>query len=156
LARVAVVTAALAGACKPVAESCRTGTLLLAVTLDDNAAVADELLVNLSIDGGTARQSSLPHTPGQASGNIEVQFPPGYPPGSAIAVDVAAFAAGTLIGVGQASATLVAGCQATQLSVQSSAVAANDLSMATEDDLASPPDLTPPPPDLTPPPPDMA
>jgi hypothetical protein len=156
LARVAVLATALQGSCSPVADRCRAGTLLVAVTLQGGAVAADSLSVELSIDGGPTREAPLSHVPGKPAGNVEVQFPHGYPTGGVVAVVVDAYAGGALVGRGNASATLVAGCQATTLTVTPASDEA-DMAMTVDaddvHDLASGPDLSrvdagPPPPDM--------
>src|SRR5439155_5732945 len=144
----------LATGCGPLVDRCQAGTLLVAVSLDPGAAAADELVVDISLDGGTAQEASLAHAPGSAAGNVVVQFPRGYPSGSVVNVTVTARSGGAVVGVGRAAATLEGSCQATTLAV---ATASDDAGGA--DDLAdvdqATVDLSPPPPDLRPPPPDL-
>ncbi|MDB4967782.1 MAG: cell wall surface anchor family protein [Myxococcales bacterium] len=129
----ATLAATLAGGCSPLVERCQAGTLVVLLSLADSAAEADELTVDLSLDGGSALQTVLSHVPGQASGNVVVQFPRGYPSGSVVAVEVTARTLGAVSGVGRATATLSAACQTTTLAVAPAGDAA-DLSAA--DDLA--------------------
>src|SRR5262249_47888624 len=71
---------------------------------------------------------------------------------SVVAVVVNAYAGGALVGTGNASATLVSGCQATTLTVSPTGDDVTDMAMMTPgdadtdvDDLASPADLSQPP-----------
>src|SRR5262249_7045442 len=105
--------------------------------------------------------STLTHTPGVASGNVEVQFPHGYPTGASATVDVIAYSGPFTVGTGHASATLTAGCQAATLEIgQGGGVVdlsvpggdgggddlampggVQDLSTTVVHDLATPPDM---------------
>ena len=91
------------GACKPIANRCRAGTLLVAVTLEGAAVDADTFTIDVALDGGTPAESTLTHVPGQTSGNVEVEFPRGYPTGSVVTITVQASSAGApVVPVGQA------------------------------------------------------
>ena len=137
--------AALAGAGCTVDDACADGSVLVALTLSGGSAGADELVIDITLDDGTPRESTLTHVPGSASGNVVVQFPAGYPRGHRIEVDVVARANGALIGSGSGSVTLTNGCAALPLTIAPATLddaGADDL--AAGDDLAPPPDLTPP------------
>ncbi|HEX4456859.1 MAG TPA: hypothetical protein VIA18_02765 [Polyangia bacterium] len=154
-----LVLPALMLGCSAIAERCHDGTLLVVVTLDATTAPADTLAVTLSTDDGT-KTTSLPHTPGHASGNIVVAFPSGYPRGKAVAIDVQALAGNVVLGAGHASQLLDASCEVTPLAVTGSAAgdlggsdAAADLLAPAPGDMArvdqgAPPDLFAPP-DMT-------
>ncbi len=159
LARAVLVSLLLGGACSPIVDRCRAGTLLVAVSLDDAAAAADSFTVDVALDGGTPQAATLIHVPGQAVGNVEVQFPHGYPTGSVVTITLTALAAGVEVGMGSTTATLTSGCQSTTLAVSAANVGdggVGDLpapvdagaDLATPLDLAQPPDLLPLPPDL--------
>ncbi|HEY2745852.1 MAG TPA: hypothetical protein VGL86_14550 [Polyangia bacterium] len=153
-----MIALGLGAACQPIVDRCRAGTLLIAVSLDTAAAAADSFTVDVALDGGPPQEATLAHVPGQVAGNVEVQFPHGYPTGSVVSVSVTALAGGSVVGAGSASATLSAGCQSTTLAVSAANVdgGAGDLPAPLDggDDLAPPGDLAPPP-DLRPPPPDL-
>jgi len=147
----ALIAALAVSACKPEVSRCKSGTLLVAVTLDGSAAGADSFAVTISLDGGSGVTSTLAHTPGVASGNVEVQFPSGYPTGSSVSVDVVAYAGGGVVGHGATTATLVQGCQATTLAIAATTElddlsvttdAGDDLSMLGANDLSPPADLS--------------
>ena len=142
--RIAALTglAALAGC--TVTDSCADGSVLVALTLSGSSAGADELVVDITLDGGTPRESSLTHVPGSATGNVVVQFPAGYPRGHRVDVDVAARVAGVVVGTGSGSVTLSSGCAALPLTVTAATLDDGGADDLAADDLASPPDLTPP------------
>jgi hypothetical protein len=155
LAAATLAVSLVACGCGPLVDRCQAGTLVVAVSLDSAAVVADELLIDLSLDGGSAQQTSLSHDPGAAVGNVVVQFPRGYPTGSFASVLVTARAGGTVVGSGRAGATLSGSCQSTTLTVDGTGDDAGSDDLASAADLSSPPDLRPPPADLRPPPPDL-
>ena len=71
-------------------RACKTNTLLVTVTLDSAAAMADKLAIAVTVGSGAPTMSTLNHTPGQASGTVEVDFPNGYPKGQKVNVAVTA------------------------------------------------------------------
>jgi hypothetical protein len=166
----------LVPACDPEVNRCGAGTLLVAVTLESSIADANQLQVSISLDGGAPRRQTVPHTAGQTSGNLVVEFPNGYPRGSTAGVTVSALRNGALVGGASVSVPLVGDCEATPLSVTPKVVEPDagasdegvDLSALPTDDLASvdaepdlqpdlaQPDLPSAPPDLKPPGPDLA
>ena len=157
----ALALGSLVAGCGPIAESCHPGTLLVVVTLDATTAAADTLAVTLSIDG-VSKPSTLPHTPGHASGNIEVTFPQSYPRGSTVGITVQALAGTAVLGAGMTSQPLVASCEVTPLAVHGNAgdAGATDLADMLEQpprdltmlaDQALPADLAPPSPAVSPP-----
>ena len=134
------LAAALAGC--TVHEPCADGTVLVALTLADGAAQADELVVDVALDGGAPRETSLAHAPGSAAGNVVVQFPSGYPHGHTVTVGVTARAAGAELGRGSVAVALSAGCEAVALTIAQ--YGADDLGADLADagaDLAPPADL---------------
>jgi hypothetical protein len=123
------VTAGLAlvlgSGCDPIADRCRDQTLLLMVTLEGDSASADTLALSFALDGVAAAESSVTHTPGQASGNIEVAFPKGYPRGQLVTATLRALAAGTLVGNGSAEQRLDGGCAVAPLAVHATGAPAD-------------------------------
>ncbi|HEY2745851.1 MAG TPA: hypothetical protein VGL86_14545, partial [Polyangia bacterium] len=143
----AAVVALGAVGCSPIADRCHSGTLVVAVTLDDASAAADSFDVTLSIDGVVSAQSTVAHATGAGSGNLVVTFPHGYPRGHTIGIEVDALVAGVVVGKGSASQPLAADCEVAPLSV--AAIGGSDLGVGDAgDDLLPPPDLTPLPPDM--------
>lgn len=149
----AIALAAIAAlSCSPVTDRCQAGTLLVTVTLAGATLDADALAVAIALDGGAPHQSTLPHAPGHAAGNVVVQFPAGYPRGQRVDVVVTASAAGVVVGSGSATITLVDSCGVLPLTVDDGGGApdlavAGDLGNAAAD-LGKPADLRAPPPDL--------
>lgn len=139
--------ALVAVGCSPVADRCRSQTLLVAVTLDAASAAADSFSVTLSIDGAVSVQTTVAHTAGAASGNLVVDFPHGYPRGHTIDVAVDALVAGVVVGTGAAEKALAGDCETVALSI-----VGGDGDLGSDDgggdDLATPDDLTPPAPDM--------
>jgi hypothetical protein len=147
--RVIALTAltAIAGGCT-VNDPCADGTVLVSLTLDGAAAQADELLIDVALDGAAPHESSLAHAPGSASGNVVVQFPSGYPSGHSVAVGVVARASGVVVGEASVSSVLSASCEAVALTVEPATLddgavgdLAGDLAEPESADLAPPPDL---------------
>ena len=131
--RALALLAIAAVSCSPVAERCRSGTLLVTVTLAGGTADADQLVVDVALDGGAPHESTLAHTPGTAAGNVLVQFPSGYPRGHRVDVTLTASANGGVLGDASAGATLSDSCAALALTVGESG--GDDLA-AGGDDLA--------------------
>jgi len=92
-ARLAVAAALAAagglGGCasKP---ACNPSTLMLTVTFDGTTGAADWVDVQVATSGGPTMSQALHHTPGMSQGTIEIDFPGGYPAGSAVAVTLTA------------------------------------------------------------------
>jgi hypothetical protein len=99
---------ALAG-CTTVAP-CKSGTILLSLSLPGAQGSADQLAVSVAIGGGNAMLTTVPHTPGRASGTLEIDFPSGYPTGQSVSVGVTAIANGAVVGAKQTTIPAVAGC----------------------------------------------
>jgi hypothetical protein len=146
--RVLALATLVAVSCSPVVDRCQSGTLLVSVTLAGSAAGADQLVVDIALDGGAAHESTLAHTPGVAAGNVVVQFPSGYPRGHHVDVTVTASSGGVVLGSADAIATLADACAVAPLTVADNGGGGDDLSVAGDlgggGDLAGPPDLTPP------------
>jgi hypothetical protein len=99
-------------------RACKNNTLLVTVTLDSAAAMADKLVIAVTVGSGTPKMNTLDHTPGQASGTVEIDFPNGYPTGQKVNVGVTATHAGAPVGSGSADSTLSDGCEAVSVSVK--------------------------------------
>jgi len=147
--RALALLALVAVSCSPVTDRCHSGTLLVTVTLAGATAGADELVVDVALDGGAPLESTLAHTPGHAAGNVLVQFPSGYPRGHRVDVSLTASANGVVLGNASAGVTLADACAVAALTLDESGAAdlaveddlgANDL--ATTADLTSAPDLS--------------
>ena len=96
---------------------CNAGTVLITVTFDATTSAADAVDVQVSVDGGAAKTSSLPHNAGDTKGSIEIDFPTGYPEGKRLDVTVVAKTAGSTVGTATASvAMLPSGCGTIALS----------------------------------------
>jgi hypothetical protein len=137
----ALLALGLSGACVKT-RACKAGTVLVSVTFDVNAAVADTLSLEVTI-GSTTLTAQQSHPSGSQAGTIELDFPRGYPVGQTMSITLIASANGQA--VGQASNDAVAlstGCTALALNVTSTTDGTGD--MATQDDLtaATPPDMT--------------
>lgn len=89
---------------------CRTLTLLVTVALDEVSVQADRVDVDVTIDGTPSKANNFTHTPGDAQGTIEIDFPSGYPAGHTIDLTVRADAAGTTIGNGSGELVLGDDC----------------------------------------------
>ena len=98
-------------------RACKSNTLLVTVTLDSAAAMADKLIIAVTVGSGAPKMNTLDHTPGQTSGTVEVDFPSGYPSGQKVNVAVTATHAGSPVGSGSSDSTLSAGCEAVSVSV---------------------------------------
>ena len=89
----------------------------MTVTFDATTSAADAIDVEVSVDGGAPKSTSLAHNAGDTKGSIEVDFPTGYPEGKRLDVTVIARKAGSLLGTATANvATLPSGCGTVALS----------------------------------------
>ena len=120
LAAVWLAAASVATSCGST-RACKNNTLLVTVTLDSAAAMADKLIIAVTVGSGTPKMNTLDHTPGQASGTVEIDFPNGYPTGQKVNVGVTATHAGAPVGSGSADSTLSDGCEAVSVSVKGGA-----------------------------------
>jgi hypothetical protein len=146
--RAFALAAIVAMSCSPVNDRCRSGTLLVTVTLAGTTASADQLVVDVALDGGAPHESTLAHAPGQPAGNVLVQFPSGYPRGHRIDVGLTASAEGVVLGSASAGVTLADDCAVATLTVDEGG-GGDDLAVADDlggsdlasADLTSAPDL---------------
>src|SRR4051794_4709750 len=69
-------------------NSCRDNTVLVALTLRGAAASAESLRVSVSIDGAMPPKMQTVARGSTSGGNLEVQFPNGYPKGKSVWVAV--------------------------------------------------------------------
>lgn len=121
--------------CAPSIRPCADQTLFVTVTLDAATRQADRLIVDVSLEGGAARQTTLDHEPGRGSGGVQIEFPSGYPVGKTLTVTLTATLGGVVLASATSSVVLGAGCSAMTLSLQSASVA--DLRMGSGADLTS-------------------
>jgi hypothetical protein len=127
--RYACVLALVAAGCGASVKKCKDQTLFVRVTLDSSTAQADQLVVDVRLDGGSPVETQLDHRPGQSGGGIEIEFPSGYPAGHSARVDITANLAGATVGTGGVTIdSLGQGCQSTTLTV-SAMQSGNDLAM---------------------------
>jgi hypothetical protein len=106
----------LAGGCETT-RPCRSLTLLVTIALDAASAGADQLEVDVSLDGVLSKTNAVSHTPGDAMGTFEIDFPSGYPAGHVAGVEVRATAAGAPVGDGVASLALPDDCGTLEVDV---------------------------------------
>jgi hypothetical protein len=95
-----VVALAVAAGCQST-RACNTGTLLVTITLDSATSGADQLEVDVKVESGSPKTTTLVHKPGQSEGAIEIDFTngTGYPIGHRVDVTVTASKAGTTLGM---------------------------------------------------------
>jgi hypothetical protein len=96
-------------------RTCKSGTMLIDLTLDGGAEQADELDVSVSF-GTTTLSATGAHSPGAARGTMELDFP-SYPANQSVSVTVTAFQSGTAIGSNTQSFAFDAGCTRGALTV---------------------------------------
>jgi hypothetical protein len=104
--------AAAAAGCKSTA-ACNGGTVLVTVTFDATTSAADSVDVSVSVAGGAAKTTTLPHMVGNTNGSVEVDFPTGsgYPQGQSLDVTIVAKQGGSVLGTTSgAVAMLPSGC----------------------------------------------
>ena len=99
---------------------CRTQTLLVTVRLADGAVLADQLVVGVAIDGGTARYTTINHVIGQTEGTVEIDFSSGYPAGRAVVLTVDAIMGGQRVGTGSTMLVPAADCDTPTVDVAAS------------------------------------
>jgi hypothetical protein len=116
LATILLTAASLTSSCTST-RACKTNTLLVTVSLDGTAAMADKLSIAVTVGSGAPTMSTLTHTAGQASGTVEIDFPNGYPKGQKVNVGVTATKASAPIGSGSADSVLGDGCETVSVSV---------------------------------------
>jgi hypothetical protein len=86
----AVAFAVVPAGCKKPDLACSPNTIFLEVTLPPEAASADKLLVTVTVAGATPDIRPIVHTPGQASGSVEIAFT-SYPAGKLVTLSLAAY-----------------------------------------------------------------
>lgn len=116
LAATLLTAASLTSSCTST-RACKTNTLLVTVSLDGTAAMADKLSIAITVGSAAPTMSTLNHTAGQTSGTVEIDFPNGYPKGQKVNVAVTATKAGAPAGSGSADSVLGDGCEAVSVSV---------------------------------------
>lgn len=90
---------------------CRDQTVLVSVRLEGGSDQADLFEVEVTSVGGSRVIATVAHTPGVAAGQLEIDFPRGYPVGQPLSVKIAAGRNEVTLGIGSASvAALPAGC----------------------------------------------
>jgi DNA-binding beta-propeller fold protein YncE len=120
--RALVITTALTMACAGCAStvSCDPGTIALTVTVSSGVPASDQLEISVAISGGAPKVTTLHHA--AADGTVIVTFPHGYPAGSSVSITLVAFSGGVPVGIGVASGTLMPGCSALALTINSLSV----------------------------------
>ncbi|HEY2743376.1 MAG TPA: hypothetical protein VGL86_02080, partial [Polyangia bacterium] len=118
-------------------KDCRDGTLLVALTLEGAAASADSLEVSVTIGDGTPITHTV-STAGHDGGNLEIEFPSGYPSGQSVVVSIAALSGGTVVGSDTAPAVSLGGkCQRVDLTISGSIVGGGDGSVGDGGDMVA-------------------
>jgi hypothetical protein len=102
-------------------KACTSKTMLLTVTLGSLAASADNLEVEVLVDGETSHHTSIARAAGTTTGTIEISFPSGYPTGKSVTVTVTAAAAGNTLATGTITKTMAADCTTASLTVNEKA-----------------------------------
>ena len=102
-------------ACSKV-ESCRPGTLFVAVELGPYTNSADQLDVAVTLEAGgdaaasAPKQTQLALKPGTRSGGVEVQFPNGYETGRTATITLTLLSGGSSLAARVATEVLPPGC----------------------------------------------
>jgi hypothetical protein len=110
------VASLAAAACTP-SRPCAPGTVLVAVSYDSSAALADTLVVFASVDGSGTQTTALAHTPGDTRASFGLDFPHGYAWNRRLAITVEARANGRLVGRGDGNVMLADACETLGLDV---------------------------------------
>ena len=113
---VAIPALSIPTACTTI-RPCKADTVLVTVTLDAAAAMADKLTVSVSVAGAAPRTTDLAHAPGQTTGTVEVDFPAGYPQGQSVKVTIVAAAGNATVGSGATDKSLGNGCDTIAVTV---------------------------------------
>jgi hypothetical protein len=128
------------GACA--APVCKDNTVLVTVSLAGGTARADTFDVTVTVNASaTLHALALPHTPGAATGTLELDFPHGYPAQQTLRVTIEALSGRVSIGSGSGSAYLSGNCATLPITVQ--ALSVSDMAVVATDDLQATPDLSP-------------
>ena len=106
-----------AAACSKV-ESCRPGTLFVAVELGPYTNSADQLVIDVTSEASgdaaasAPKQTQLALKPGTRSGGVEVQFPNGYETGRTATITLTLLSGGSSLAARVATEVLPPGCGA--------------------------------------------
>ena len=92
------LAAPFASGCGPGTRACKQGTLFLTITFGGPTLTADHLIIEVSIDGGTAKRSTRSRIDTASNDTVEIDFPGGYPAGRRVDVTVTALVSGTTVG----------------------------------------------------------
>jgi cysteine-rich repeat protein len=98
-------------------RACKDGTLLVDVTFNGGIANGTQIAVDVSVGNAAPVHSTLSGPNGAGEGTIEVDFPSGYPAGSAVTVTVTVTQGASALGRSSATATLAPGCSTLQLAL---------------------------------------
>jgi hypothetical protein len=98
-------------------RSCKHGTLFVTVAFQGDAVAADKVVVDVTTDGNSPRESLFDRAAGSGLASIEVDFPQGYQPGQSVEVVLTAQRAGAVIATAAAAVVLAAGCSALAISL---------------------------------------
>jgi hypothetical protein len=129
---------ALAGCAKD--NACKSGTLLLDLTLDAESSQADTLEVTAVLPSGTLHAGGmLPK--GTLSGTLELEFPD-YPAGKMVQITIDAKLGGITVGQGSQPYMLDAGCSRRSFTIGSLHTDLAGVDFSGRDLLQSLPDLT--------------
>jgi alpha-tubulin suppressor-like RCC1 family protein len=110
-----VLAAVLLSACGT--RQCKSGTVLLTLSVNASSESVDTFDVSLSVDGGTAQPATISRKPGTTSGTIEIDFAHGYKAGSKLTIAVTGLSHGAPVAFGDATQTLAPNCQALSIEV---------------------------------------
>jgi hypothetical protein len=113
LPKMAVLLAAAIGAMSCAkTRTCKTGTLLVEITLDTDTAGADYVDLDVAVEGTNVGTFKKISTAARGTGSIEVSFAQGYPAGETVTVTATAKTNKDLVllGVLTATKTLAAAC----------------------------------------------
>jgi hypothetical protein len=119
---------------------CKNGTALLTVNYEGDATSADQLRLDISVNGGAAETTTLNHSSGASTGTVEVDFSGSYPTGATMDIVATALSNGNVVGMTTDSVAVVAGCTNAQLTIGGTGQEAD---MAGGSDGGANPDLAP-------------
>ncbi len=112
--------------------ACRDHTLLLSFSLASGVS-ADALSITVDV-AGSAKVSPLALKSGTTNGTIEIDFPGGYPSGSAVDVSISATSGGVQTGTGSKSVTATGSCQKLSITISAGQPSnAQDMTLAAAD-----------------------
>lgn len=95
-------------ACSSKTTKCTPGGLDVDIELDDNAMLADHVLIYTNTP---ATMLTVPHTPGSFDDlHVTLTWPTGYPANTLVTVHFEAYVGASLVGVDVQSVHLSAGC----------------------------------------------